>query len=193
MIFFLNFGRSLKFTKMIIHQYDFISHFPEKKQQLPSTLCSIWTKTQLQWRAHLDRVALFRVEKVQCFTFIWKTLNFKNVFLAFKHCIFNVCALSEHILHLWIEYGGCGSCLGTTFQLRVWTFFHEENNVEIYLAASAFRSSEICSVRVHWSHPARLGWDPKSAMHKFPSFCFSNKLQFFTFIWKSLTRVSGKW
>ena len=30
MIFFQNFGRGLKFTKMIIHHYDSISHFPEK-------------------------------------------------------------------------------------------------------------------------------------------------------------------
>ena len=27
--------------------------------------------------------------------------------------------------------------------------------------------------------------DPKSAMHKFPSFCFSNKLQFFIFVGKT--------
>ena len=30
MIFFVNFGKGLKFTKMIIHHYDFISHSPEK-------------------------------------------------------------------------------------------------------------------------------------------------------------------
>ena len=97
-------GLQTSFGNMIIHQNDlfcklwegfeihqndysplwFYFPLPWKKQQLPSTLCSIWTQTQLQRRAHLDRVALFHVEKVQCFTFIWKNIKFQNCVFGFQ-------------------------------------------------------------------------------------------------------------
>ena len=76
-------GVQTSFGNMIIHQNDLFSklweefeihqndysplwfYFPLlwKKQQLPSTLCSIWTQTQLQWRAHLG-VRAFKVYPV---------------------------------------------------------------------------------------------------------------------------------
>ena len=92
------------FGNMIIHQNDLFSKLwegfeihqndyspiwfyfplPWQKQQLPSILCSIETKTPLQWRAYLDRVALLHLEKVQCFTFIWKNIKFRNYVFGFQ-------------------------------------------------------------------------------------------------------------
>ena len=36
--------------------------------------------------------------------------------------------------------------------------FMKKINVEFYLDVSVFRTAEIWPIRVHWSHPARLGW-----------------------------------
>ena len=83
-------------------------------------------------------------------------LNFKIDFLVFKHCIFNLYGLSEHISHLCVEYGGGGNSLGTTFQLR--RLFMKKINVDFYLDVSVFRTAEIWSIHVHWAHPARLCW-----------------------------------
>ena len=147
-----------------IHQNDysplwFYFPLPWKKQQLPSTLCSIWTQTQLQWRAHLDRVALFHVEKVQCFTFIWKNIKFQKCVFGFQTLHFQrVWAQWTHFASLrrvwrWREQFGYHF---PTFELgRV---FMKKINVDFYSAVSVFRTSEIWSTRVHWSHPARLGW-----------------------------------
>ena len=103
---------------------------------------------------------MYRHHSVMChqnniFSKFWNHIKFQNFVFDFQtlrvRAQWTHFASLDRVWRLW-------ELFGYHFPTSSLTVFHEENNVDIYLAASAFRTSEICSVRVHWSHPARLGW-----------------------------------